>query len=123
MRKTGAFLSVMTASVVLALPTFGLARSEPPPPRPAMAAHNITDQLATLNATIDHYVTQGRLSQAEAVVAHRQVNALEDQANAYRESNGGVLSEAERFTLQTKIDDLNAQIDRARSAPGGARSN
>jgi hypothetical protein len=123
MRKV-VLAAAAAASIAAWLPVSGLAQTAPPPSRHSpINAHNITDQLGQLSARIDRYLTRGQLSHVEAVEAHRQVNAMLDEASADREQNGGQLTEAERFNMQAKIDDLDAVIRRERAAHRGAPAN
>ena len=116
--------AAMAAGIAAGLPSVGWAQSTPPPsPHGPANAHNITAQLNQLSATIDRYLARGQLTQTEAVEAHRKVNALLDQASANREEGGGQLTEAERFGMQAKIDDLHDSIRQERAAHGAAPRN
>jgi len=123
MRKV-VLAATAAASIAAGFPASGLAQTAPPPPRhDQINAHNITDQLNQSSARIDRYLTRGQISQTEAVEAHRQVNALLDAASARRDENGGQLTEAERFDMQAKIDDLNATLRSERAAHGAGPHN
>ncbi len=116
-----AILAAATAAILIAgLPTLTLAQAAPPPSsHTTISGHNITDQLDQLSARIERYRARGQLSPAEADAARRAINALEGQAGANREDNGGQFTDAERFAMQSKIDDLNRDIRRERAAHGG----
>jgi hypothetical protein len=122
--KKAALAAVAAASLAAWLPSSGAAQTLSPSTQyGAIAESGITAQLSQLSARIDRYLAHGQLSQAEAVDAHRDVNAIEDQANAYREDNGGKLSDTERIEMQKDIDNLNADIRRERDAHGTAPAN
>ena len=122
--KKAVLAAVAAANIAAWLPALGFAQTTTPPsPHSTINGHNIGSQLDQLGARIDRYLARGQISKAEAAEAHRELNALQDQASADREENGGQLPIAERFAMQGKIDDLNRDLRRERAARGGVPSN
>ncbi len=83
--------------------------------------HKIFGEIDQLNARIDRGLADGRLTPAQGVLAHRQVNAIQDQANTDRERGGGQLTVADRLDLQARLDhfsdDLHQQLSTGKAAP------
>jgi hypothetical protein len=121
MHKT-LFAIAATASLAAALPATSLAQGRvqglAPAPYHAVNAHQITEQLDRLGARIDRYRGRRQLSAVEAVDAQRKLAAIQDQASASRVAGGGQLSEAQRFDMQGRVDQLDREIRRERAAHG-----
>lgn len=91
----------------------------PPPPA---GRDGLDGQLDAMAARVDRRLAHGHLSAEQAVDAHRQINDLQSEISDDRSRDGGRLSEADRFDLQSRIRALKAAIDQtgshtARPAP------
>jgi hypothetical protein len=123
----------MHKALLIAAAVAGLALSAPAlaqAPAPALQLPNqpavrpgLTQQLDDLSARIDRDLAQGRISQADAIRDHREVNRIQDLAAADREANAGHLTEAEHFDLQAQIDQLGHEIHQQHTGADAGAAN
>jgi len=106
------FLGAAAAvSIGAALPLTGLAQDAPPSAMDGPAARpGIHDQLELMGARIDRDQAQGKLSEAEADRAHRDISRIQDEARGDRIRDGGALTPASMSDLQGRIDRVRADL-------------
>jgi len=104
------FLGAAAAvSIGASLPLTVLAQDAPPPAMDGPSARpGIHEQLDLMGARIDRDQAQGKLSEAEADRAHRDISHIQDEARGDRIRDGGALT-------PTSVADLQARIDRVRA--------
>lgn len=104
-------------SIGASLPLTVLAQDVPLPVQDGPAARlGVRDQLKLLDLRVDRDLAQGRLSQAEADRAHREISRIEDEAKSDRVRNDGHLTDAHASDLQARIDRLHGTLRWARTS-------